>query len=313
MALTPEQIKEIEWFNEQVMMKRNLMSRMINGIDNDYRTTIMRIIINHMKHSYLKIPSSNVPIPIHETFEILDDFSGAKLLKYIKISLGTNATDEEKMLDDEEQNNARLESVMTIVNRMQKVVERWPTQLPPELAARRDELTASMDLPDEKTEVEKLQIGVDYIDMTHRSRTNPKQVKTYKRFIFLIQLNCYMRSIGLQANERGAEINYQRIMKDAQDIILFCAPSLWPKKVMPIILRYDDDGRFRTYPSEDMRNSIDSLYNTFMWTLVNNIIGLKIRNTSDLMSATPMGELLRVARSFVNKIINSTDPWIRRK
>ncbi len=312
MALTTDEVEEIEWYNEQIMVKRNFMGRMINGQDNDFRWHVMTKIINVIKASFRNIPPSNLPIPIHEIFEIMQDFSGTTLLDYIMKSLGGSPFNENKALVEEEIEDTRRQSVLTMIRQMQTVTERWPKKPPQTTTSTSTHPQPNKDI-DEMTETEKIEIARDYIDTAYKTKTYTRQVKTYNRCIFLIQLNCFMRSLGLQSNECGAEINHRQIMKDAQDILLFCAPVLWKKRVMRIIIGADDGIGDPIYPTIDMQNSIISLYETFMPTLVYNIISLHIKNSSEITSATPMGELLRVSRFYINKIINSTDPWVKRK
>jgi len=317
MALTKELAEEIDLFNKTVMIERNFMGKMINGPDNEYRWHIMHKIISEMKASFRMIPPGNIPIPIGETFEMLQDFSGNTLLKYILKSLGDTRFDENKALSEEDIENKRIESVMKMVEQCKNIFEKWPKRQPqPQKPTSSSSQTASnrKDV-DDMTETEKIQIARDYINVAYLSKAYPRQIKTYNRCIFLIQLNCYMRSIGLQSNEKGAEINHRLILKHAYDIILFCAPILWKKKVMHIIMNPNDDrDRIMTsYPTEDMRNNIQSMYEVWVPSMTYGIISLQIKNTSESASATPIGELLRVCRQFVDRIINTTDPLIKWK
>lgn len=315
MALTKEQADEIDAFNRTVMIDRNFMGKMINGVDNEYRWHIMQKIINEMKSSFRKIPPGNIPIPIGETFEMLQDFSGSTLHKYIMKSLGGSSFDENRALSEEESENKRMEAVTKMVEQCKAIFEKWPKR-----TVRPSQPASSSSNPPRKeiedmSEVEKIEIARDYINVAYLSKTHPRQMKTYNRCIFLIQLNCYMRSIGLQANERGAEINHRLILKYAYDIVLFCAPILWNKKVMPIIMNPNEEiGRIVVaYPTEDMRNSFQSLYEVWTSSQTYGIISLQIKNMSENASATPIGELLRVCRQFVDRIINTTDPLIKWK
>jgi hypothetical protein len=312
MSLTKELAEEIDHFNKLVMIDRNFMGKMINGPDNEYRWHIMHKIITEMKASFRKIPPGNIPIPIGETFEMLQDFSGNTLLKYILKSLGDDQFDENKALSEEEIENKRLESVMKLVEQCKNIFEKWPKRQSQRPSSSSEPIQKDID---DISGIEKIQIARDYINMAYLSKTYPRQVKTYNRCIFLIQLNCYMRSIGLQANEKGAEINHRLILKYAYDIILFCAPILWKKKVMHIIMNPNEEvGRIMTaYPTEDMRNNIQSMYEVWTPSMTYGIISLQIKNMSENATATPIGELLRVSRQFVDRIINTTDPLIKWK
>ena len=309
--------KKINDFNGNII-NDNWLGRMIFGHDRQFQINTINFFLAEIRRSLEKrtIPQSNIPRVIHETLEILSDHSGATLLKYLKQSFGDKDWNKKELLSFEEQEKRKEKEIHKFIGQCKKVFDKWPsmsqnTHQQPESSnsAPHEDASHSSSISD----IESIKLSRDLIFDLVKSRAHIKQLKTYKRFILLIQINCFMRSKGILLRDKGADIDHQYILKDAQDIIVFSAPILWPKRIMRW-LEFDKSPNAPIFPNYLAREATVCLskYDNLLSIAFDDILGLKINNNNnELYSKSSIDQVLTTCRRFAFVIVMNVHPSIK--
>lgn len=308
--------RKIIQFNNQII-NDNWLGKAIFGHDRQFQINTVNFFLEEIKRSLAKrtIPQSNIPRVINETIEILSDHSGDTLFKYLKQSFGDKDWNKKELLSFEEQDQKRDDEIKSFLNQCKKVFEKWPS-MPKETY---DSSHASSSLSDDNnssfssiSDIESIKLSRDLIYDIIKSRAHIKQLKTYKRFILLIQINCFMRSKGIILHNAGADIDHHHILKDAQDIIVFSAPILWPKRIMRW-LEYDKSPSAPIFPNQLAREATVRLfrYDNLISMAFDDILGLKINNNNELYSKSSIDQVLTTCRRFAFRIVMNVHPLIK--
>lgn len=297
---------DINVYNHNIITS-NWLGNMIFGNDRAYQTQTIDRFLEEIKRSLYKskIPKSNIPNVIHETIEILGDHTGNTLLKYLKQSFGDRDYDKKEILSFEEMEDKKMEDIIVFVDQCKKVFEKWPTM--PENVYD-DAPSHDHETSDHMSESDGIKGSRDLIFELLKAGANRKQLASYKRFVLLIQINSFMRSKGIHLHQKCAEVNHHYILKDAQDIIVFSAPILWPKRIMRW-LETDVSPGAPPFPSHLARMSTISIYKRFFSYSFDELLSLRIVNR-EMISKTSIDEVLNTCRRFTMTVICNVHPWI---
>lgn len=307
--------RQINAFNTRII-NDNWLGKMIFGTDRQYQLKIIDFFLNEIKRTIFKntIPSSNIPKVIYETLEILSDFSGQTLEKCLNQSFNIKYKDLEEKDILEEQENQKNEEIKDFIFRCRNIIKKWPVSST-HLDANTHSSEPSSSCSDDSilTDIEGIRLCRDLISEILKSRTNTKQLKTYKRFILLIQINCFIRSKGLLLHHKGASFRYDHILKDAHDLIVFATPILWPKHIMRW-LEFDRSENGPYFPNELSRKAVLRFfaYDNLLSFAFDDILGLNISNYCDeLISRSSIDQVLMTCRRFSLIIITNLHPDIK--
>lgn len=301
---------EINVYNRDII-DSNWLGKMIFGSDRIYQTQTIDKFLEEIKRSLYKskIPKSNIPNVIHETIEILGDHTGNTLLKYLKQSFGDRDYDKKEVLSFDEIEEKRMEDVLVFVDQCKKVFEKWPTMhesVYDDPSIPQDQQASSSD---HIQEIDGIKGSRDLIFELLKAGANRKQLASYKRFVLLIQINSFMRSKGISLHQKSAEVNHHFILKDAQDIIVFSAPILWPKRIMNWI-EHDTSPSSPPFPNNLARMATISIYKRFFSYSFDELLSLRIINR-EMIAKTSIDEVLNTCRRFTMTVICNVHPWIR--
>lgn len=311
--------EDIDRFNRNII-ESSWLGKMIFGSDRKYQTDTIDRFLEEIKSSLFKsrIPKSNIPHVVYETVEILSDHTGNTLLKHLNQSFGDREYNKKEALSAQEAEEKRIADIFLFVERCRKIGEKWP-QMPAEIYDSSSDDEEEQQPSTSYSESDNIKRSRDGIFELLKEGVPFKQLASYKRFILLIQINCFIRSYGLYLHEKAAEINPQYILKDAQDIIVFSAPILWPKRIM-MWLETDISPSAPPFPSRLARMSTITIYKKFFDKAFDELLSLKPFDASEsggdkdsLIAKTSIDEVLNTCRRLSMTIISSVHPWITYK
>lgn len=309
-----EVYKDVNWYNNQII-ESNWLGKMIFGSDRAFQTQTIDRFLEEIKKSLYesKIPRSNIPNVIYETIDILGDHTGKTLLKYLKQSFGDRDYDKKELLSFDEMEEKRMEDIFLFVDQCRKVCEKWPSIIDQDddndVQEHCNEYPCSSS---SSSSADGIRGTRDFIFELLKRNANTEQLTSYKRFVLLIQINCFMRSKGIHLHSKAAEIKHEYILKDAQDIIVFSAPILWPKTIMKW-LQSDTSINAPIFPNPMARMAVVSLYRIFSFAF-DDLLSLKFVHSNNKYSPesrASLDQVLTTCRNFSINVIFNVHPWVR--
>lgn len=245
----------LEWSETvmQPMIRSNFVARLlfdsrsrVEGRDVSFGQFHMSGMISHVRQSIQRIGQRQVPIAVTEALNILEDESCRALrVEWIKahgdaeaVASASKPTPEEVASEKKKEVRAFLRSVRKMAARdMRTSIDR--TQPAPAAdeggGASSSSAAGPADAVDDDAAErptsleEKIALSAEFNKTLMCSGGRSSQFKDYMRLIALIQLDCYMLSMGsAETRKHGAPATAAQVQKNARDAFFFLCIILWP-------------------------------------------------------------------------------------
>lgn len=308
---------EIDKFNYSII-KANFLGNIIFLDDDNLQNKYISYILDIIEKEFKKMPEKHIPLAIKEIIQIYRDFSGDILLDYINKSMGvksniddasSNVKIEEKKKDQIHHFIRRMNVISENIKRMSNDIEKLH-QNEQDAKTQQQQQSETSDVPSLLSEYKKIKIHRDWHYNIVTKEKHFLQLITYKRLIFLIQVNVYARSKGLYMKEQGYSIDHMGILKDIRDILVFAAPILWPEILTDLQNVDIEKGKIFPFPTNYCRKLIIELFKSKISMSLDNILNIQ-EFDDDVVTKIPLDSFLKISRVWLMAIINQTDPRIK--
>jgi hypothetical protein len=212
------------------------LMRMIFG-DEEFRCFHLNNLLSHAKKVMTEHTNNtgNMQIPVYEILEVLGDGSGYMLEEMCNQSMGEPSIfgKKKRALTPAQRDEQSRKETLKILADSRHILNTTVKHADNDEAANSSSMTSPSTGGDPVervvSDISGIEITALYAAKDFSSGTAERRALLYRQINFLIMLNVYARTKGMNSNARaGASCDYVHLLKDLRDAFVFACPLLWP-------------------------------------------------------------------------------------